>query len=110
MSARPIEILPRDVWNERLVESVHPADWTNPAPAARYDLVALGAGTAGLVSAIVAAGVGARVALVERHLMGGDCLNVGCRARCQRGASRSRRAQRRSSVWRGRPIEVDWRR
>jgi pyruvate/2-oxoglutarate dehydrogenase complex dihydrolipoamide dehydrogenase (E3) component len=33
---------------------------------------------AGLVSAAIAAGLGARVALVERHLMGGDCLNVGC--------------------------------
>ncbi len=38
----------------------------------------IGAGTAGLVTAPVAAGLGARVALVERHLMGGDCLNVGC--------------------------------
>jgi pyruvate/2-oxoglutarate dehydrogenase complex dihydrolipoamide dehydrogenase (E3) component len=73
-----LEIPPPDVWNRRLVEHVHPPDWVNPTPAPRYDLVALGAGTAGLVSAIVAAGVGARVALVERHLMGGDCLNVGC--------------------------------
>ncbi len=38
----------------------------------------IGAGTAGLVTAAGAAGVGARVALVERHLLGGDCLNVGC--------------------------------
>ena len=38
----------------------------------------LGAGTAGLVAAAGAAGLGARVALVERHVMGGDCLNVGC--------------------------------
>ena len=38
----------------------------------------VGAGTAGLVTAAVAAGLGAKVALVERHLMGGDCLNVGC--------------------------------
>ncbi|MBI5137058.1 MAG: mercuric reductase, partial [Nitrospirae bacterium] len=37
-----------------------------------------GAGPAGLVCAAGAAGLGARVALVERHLMGGDCLNVGC--------------------------------
>jgi pyruvate/2-oxoglutarate dehydrogenase complex dihydrolipoamide dehydrogenase (E3) component len=40
--------------------------------------VVIGAGTAGLVSAIGAAGLGAKVALIERHLMGGDCLNVGC--------------------------------
>ena len=38
----------------------------------------IGAGTAGLVTAAGAAGLGARVALIERELMGGDCLNVGC--------------------------------
>ena len=38
----------------------------------------IGAGTAGLITAVIAAGVGAKVALIERHLMGGDCLNVGC--------------------------------
>jgi pyruvate/2-oxoglutarate dehydrogenase complex dihydrolipoamide dehydrogenase (E3) component len=38
----------------------------------------LGAGTAGLVSAVGAAGLGARVAIVERALLGGDCLNAGC--------------------------------
>jgi pyruvate/2-oxoglutarate dehydrogenase complex dihydrolipoamide dehydrogenase (E3) component len=57
---------------------VHPADWTNPAPVARYHLVVVGAGTGGLVTAAAAAGLGARVALVERALMGGDCLTVGC--------------------------------
>lgn len=71
-------VRPRDEWNEKLVASVHPRGWTNPQPAPRYDMVVLGAGTAGLVTAVVSAGVGARVALVERHLMGGDCLNVGC--------------------------------
>ena len=43
-----------------------------------YDLVVLGGGTGGLVSALVAAGVGARVALVERDRLGGDCLWTGC--------------------------------
>ncbi len=57
---------------------VHPAGWINPEPAARYNLVVIGAGTAGLVAAAGAAGLGARVALVERRLMGGDCLNFGC--------------------------------
>lgn len=38
----------------------------------------MGAGTGGLVSAAGAAGVGGKVALIERDLMGGDCLNVGC--------------------------------
>ncbi len=64
--------------DERLLAVVHPPDWQNPTPADRYHLVVLGAGTGGLVSAAAAAGLGARVALVERHLMGGDCLNVGC--------------------------------
>lgn len=71
-------ILPWDEANRELVANVHPADWENPEPADRYHLVVVGAGTAGLVTAAGAAGLGARVALVERHLMGGDCLNVGC--------------------------------
>jgi pyruvate/2-oxoglutarate dehydrogenase complex dihydrolipoamide dehydrogenase (E3) component len=71
-------IAPADAHNERLVGNVHPPDWVNPEPAKRYNLVVIGAGTAGLVAAAGAAGLGAKVALVERHLMGGDCLNVGC--------------------------------
>ena len=71
-------ILPADEHNRELLSHVHPPDWTNPEPRERYHLVVIGAGTGGLVSAAIAAGLGARVALVERHLMGGDCLNVGC--------------------------------
>ena len=71
-------VLPDDAHNRALVQNVHPADWTNPRPAGRYNLVVLGAGTAGLVSAVGAASLGAKVAIVERHLMGGDCLNYGC--------------------------------
>src|SRR5207302_7980853 len=74
----PVEVLPRDVYNADLIAQVHPPDWRPPAPAPRYNLVVIGAGTAGLVTAAGAAGLGARVALVERELMGGDCLNVGC--------------------------------
>ena len=44
----------------------------------RFNLVVVGAGSGGLVVAAGAAGLGARVALVERHRMGGDCLNTGC--------------------------------
>jgi pyruvate/2-oxoglutarate dehydrogenase complex dihydrolipoamide dehydrogenase (E3) component len=44
----------------------------------RYDLAVVGGGTAGLVTAIGAAGLGARVVLVERHRTGGDCLWTGC--------------------------------
>ena len=71
-------VTPWDRHNLQLVANVHPGDWVNPEPASRYDLVVIGAGTAGLVTAAGAAGLGAKVALVERHLMGGDCLNVGC--------------------------------
>lgn len=77
MSDHPM-ILPDDEFNRALVQNVHPEDWVNPDPGGRYNLVVIGAGTAGLVTAVVAAGVGAKVALIERHLMGGDCLNVGC--------------------------------
>ena len=72
------EVSPLDPYNEALVANVRPPDWVNPEPQPRYNLVVIGAGTAGLVSAAGAAGLGAKVALVERHLMGGDCLNYGC--------------------------------
>ncbi|HET7274733.1 MAG TPA: mercuric reductase [Longimicrobiaceae bacterium] len=71
-------ILPADDNNRELLRNVHPPGWQNPLPRSRYHLVVLGGGTAGLVSAAIAAGLGARVALVERNLMGGDCLNTGC--------------------------------
>ena len=69
---------PKDEHNLKLESHVHPTDYTNPEPASKYNLVVIGAGTAGLVTAAAAAGLGAKVALVERGLMGGDCLNVGC--------------------------------
>src|SRR5688572_24098673 len=69
---------PWDGHNRALAENVHPAQWENPKPSGRYNLVVIGAGTAGLVAAAGAAGLGAKVALIERQLMGGDCLNVGC--------------------------------
>ncbi len=73
-----VRVEPVDEHNRNLVDNVHPAAWINPEPARRYNLVAIGAGTGGLISAAGGAAFGARVALVERHLMGGDCLNVGC--------------------------------
>src|SRR5688572_3007467 len=73
-----IELVPRDEHNARLLANVHPPDWRNPAPRPLYDLVVIGGGTAGLVSAAGTAGLGGKVALVERHLLGGDCLNYGC--------------------------------
>jgi len=73
-----VDVRPTDPHNLELVANVHPPDWVAPSPAPRYNLVVIGGGTAGLVTAAGAAGLGARVALVERDLLGGDCLNVGC--------------------------------
>lgn len=78
MSETMIQLQPFDKHNQTLQENVHPPQWNNPTPADEYHLVVIGAGTAGLVTAAGAAGLGARVALIERELMGGDCLNVGC--------------------------------
>jgi pyruvate/2-oxoglutarate dehydrogenase complex dihydrolipoamide dehydrogenase (E3) component len=78
VAATAPRLLPDDIHNRELLGHVRPPAWTNPQPAGRYNLVVIGAGTAGLVSAVGAAGLGARVAIVERHLLGGDCLNYGC--------------------------------
>ncbi len=73
-------VQPLDEYNQRLIAQVHPPDWVNPEPALIYDLIVMGAGTAGLVVAAGAAGLnlGLKIALVEKSLMGGDCLNIGC--------------------------------
>ena len=99
--------------NDRaLLAHVRPRDWRNPEPAGRYDLVVIGAGTAGLVSAAGAAGLGARVALVEREHLGGNCINVGCvpskaLLRSAHLASELRDAAR-FGVRFGGPVEVDF--
>lgn len=69
---------PADEFNQELVRNTRPPDWINPLPSEPYNLVIIGAGTAGLVTAAGAAGLGAKVALIESSLMGGDCLNTGC--------------------------------
>ena len=69
---------PGDDHDRRWRELVFPENYRNPEPRRKYHLVVIGAGPAGLVASIAAAGLGARVALVERQAMGGDCLNVGC--------------------------------
>ena len=93
------EVSPLDEHNTKLVRNVHPSDWTNPTPQGRYNLVVIGAGSAGLITAAIAAGLGARVALIERHYLGGDCLNVGCVPskgviRASRMVAEARRAQK----------------
>src|ERR1700728_2450677 len=52
--------------------------WKNPQPARQYDLVVLGGGYGGMLTALEAVRSGAKVALVERDRMGGVCLNAGC--------------------------------
>ena len=69
---------PGDDNDRRWRELVFPRHYRNPEPRRKYHLVVIGAGPAGLVASIAAAGLGARVALVERQAMGGDCLNIGC--------------------------------
>lgn len=104
-------LTPDDEHNRALVDHVHPPRWLNPRPVGRYNLVVIGGGTAGLVSAAGAAGLGAKVALVERHLLGGDCLNVGCvpskaLLHAARVAAEARRAG--SVGVRVRDVEVDF--
>ena len=70
--------VPQDAHERERLENLHPSGWRNPQPADRYSLVVVGAGPAGLVAAHAAAALGAKVALVERGLLGGDCLNIGC--------------------------------
>eukprot|EP00803_Ostreobium_quekettii_P011404 evm.model.scf_473.8 EVM.evm.TU.scf_473.8 scf_473:42951-44930(-) len=93
-----LNVAPLDEHNIRLLDNVHPALWADPMPTReKYNLVVIGAGAGGLVTAAGAAGVGARVAIIEQHLLGGDCLNVGCVPskaiiRCARAVHEARNA------------------
>ena len=78
MASHALKHAPLDAYNLALTENLYPAGWINPEPADRYNMVVIGAGTMGLVTAAGASILGAKVALVERDLMGGDCLNFGC--------------------------------
>ena len=71
-------MLPDDSDDRTLLENVRPGTWENPQPRGKYDLVILGAGPAGMFAAVKAATLGAKVALIERNLLGGACLNFGC--------------------------------
>ena len=90
-------VAPLDEHNTRFLDLLHPKAWVDPTPKPSYNLVVIGAGAGGLVSAAGAAGVGARVALIEAHLLGGDCLTVGCvpskaLLRCAKAAAAVRHA------------------
>ena len=108
----PVAVPPMDHHNQTLVANVHPPDWVNPEPSSRYNLVVIGAGTAGLVTAAAAAGLGAKVALVEKFLLGGDCLNVGCvPSKCVIRSARAAQALRTASqfgVYSGEDVKVDF--
>eukprot|EP01043_Picozoa_sp_COSAG02_P081287 COSAG02_NODE_19776_length_865_cov_0.772846_2_plen_110_part_01 len=77
-----VEVAPLDHDNARLLDQVHPHSWVAPTPAPVYNMVVVGAGAGGLVTAAQSAKRGAKVALIERGMMGGDCLNVGCVCLC----------------------------
>jgi pyruvate/2-oxoglutarate dehydrogenase complex dihydrolipoamide dehydrogenase (E3) component len=91
-------LTPLDEHNVKLLDNVMPQNWPNPSKPADfvYDLIAVGAGAGGLVSAKQSARRGAKSALIEKHLAGGDCLNIGCvpskaLLRCSRAAAEQRR-------------------
>ncbi len=72
-------ILPDDEHNQAMSALVHPESWPPPVVSGeRYNLVVIGGGTAGLIAALGAAGLGGKVALIEKHFLGGDCLVTGC--------------------------------
>lgn len=72
------EAFPRSHDERELSVNVRPSAWRNPKPRSSYHLLVIGAGPGGLVAARAAAALGAEVALIERHELGGDCLNYGC--------------------------------
>ena len=78
-------LTPLDEHNAALLARVHPPDWQNPTPQPLYDLVAIGGGTAGLVAAAGTAGLGGKVALVERGLLGRRLPQL--RLRAEQGAA-----------------------
>jgi pyruvate/2-oxoglutarate dehydrogenase complex dihydrolipoamide dehydrogenase (E3) component len=77
-AASPPNGVPHDRFYRALADNVHPPAWRNPIPKDKYNLVIIGAGPAGLFAARAAAAMGAKVALIERSLLGGDSLNTGC--------------------------------
>ncbi|GMH39912.1 hypothetical protein BSKO_07816 [Bryopsis sp. KO-2023] len=106
-----VQVTPLDEYNIKLLDNVHPANWKDPVATSKYNLVVIGAGAGGLVTSAGSAGVGAKVAIIEEHLMGGDCLNVGCVPskaviRCARAVYEARNAAQFGVTVTG--VEVDF--
>ena len=68
----------RDEFTRKLQEEVFPSGWKNPKPAATYDLLVVGGGPGGMTAATIARSYDAKVAIVEKEHLGGECLNYGC--------------------------------
>jgi pyruvate/2-oxoglutarate dehydrogenase complex dihydrolipoamide dehydrogenase (E3) component len=67
-----------DEANCDLFDAVRPIKWVDPEEKDKYDILVIGGGAGGLVTAASAKGLGAKVCLIERGFLGGDCLNTGC--------------------------------
>ena len=67
-----------DPYNIITYNNVRPAKFEDPKPVGKYNMVAIGSGAGGLVASIGAGVTGGKSAIIERHFMGGDCLNTGC--------------------------------
>jgi pyruvate/2-oxoglutarate dehydrogenase complex dihydrolipoamide dehydrogenase (E3) component len=74
--SKPDAILEAEESERTRVGNLRPPTWRNPKPASRYDLVVIGGGVAGSVAAVEAASIVGKVALIERGLLGGGCLNI----------------------------------
>lgn len=101
-----------DPAEELRLRNVRPPEWRNPEPVRRYDLVVVGAGTAGVSAARLAADRGKKVALLERDVLGGTCLNIGCLPsktiiRTSRLYAEMRRAEQYGAIAPGK-IDVDF--